>query len=480
AIESAHKQWDTIRSRLDVKQTTHQGLEEQFKVIVDDNRGLENETLDAVKQRYRQTNTLVEGLQKQVERLTAKNADLENTSASIKQLDADLKAANQALNQLTSASAAAATELESQRSAVPEAYRDLHELEKTLSETTKNKEKLESEINSIKTRYQNSRDQKVAAESELKSATVNEKEANKKREQLQTTWESILNESPFDNEQHFINASMERAEQNRLQEEIQRFDNDLLLATNQVTDKENATLEKKRPDLQLLQENEQKALQSKELVQQQVSQTQLKLESLNNTKKQFLDFVDQQTALETQYGTVGRLSDVSNGNNSNNLNLQRFVLSVLLDDVLQEANVRLQKMSQGRYRLYRSEEVEDRRSKAGLDLIVDDTHTGEPRAVTTLSGGESFQAALALALGLSDVVQAYAGGIRLDTLFIDEGFGSLDATSLDLAINTLLDLQKTGRMVGVISHVQEMKQMLSVRLDVNSDRGRSHTQWVGV
>ncbi|MEI8208932.1 MAG: SbcC/MukB-like Walker B domain-containing protein, partial [Methylococcales bacterium] len=89
------------------------------------------------------------------------------------------------------------------------------------------------------------------------------------------------------------------------------------------------------------------------------------------------------------------------------------------------------------------------------------------------SGGESFMAALSLALGLSDVVQSYAGGIKLDTLFIDEGFGSLDPESLDLAIKTLIDLQATGRMIGIISHVSELKEQMALRIDVKSARDGS-------
>jgi len=127
-------------------------------------------------------------------------------------------------------------------------------------------------------------------------------------------------------------------------------------------------------------------------------------------------------------------------------------------------------MSKGRYRLLRKEAVGDRRSKAGLELEVEDAYTGKLRPVATLSGGESFMAALSLALGLSDVVQAYAGGIRLDTLFVDEGFGSLDPESLDLAINTLIDLQKSGRMVGIISHVPELKERIDVRIDLRVDK----------
>ncbi|MCK5913186.1 MAG: hypothetical protein KAG12_04865, partial [Desulfuromusa sp.] len=111
-----------------------------------------------------------------------------------------------------------------------------------------------------------------------------------------------------------------------------------------------------------------------------------------------------------------------------------------------------------------------------LDLLVDDAYTGKVRSVATLSGGESFMAALSLALGLSDVVQSYAGGIHLDTLFIDEGFGSLDPESLDLAIRTLIDLQSSGRMIGVISHVADLKEQIPLRIDVFSDRLGSSTK----
>lgn len=150
----------------------------------------------------------------------------------------------------------------------------------------------------------------------------------------------------------------------------------------------------------------------------------------------------------------------------------------MLDDVLLEASQRLKQMSKGRYALYRQQEKTKGGAASGLELVVEDAYYGTQRPVATLSGGESFMAALALALGLSDVVQAHAGGIRLDTLFIDEGFGSLDPESLDLAIRTLTDLQASGRMVGVISHVPELKEVINVRLDVMPDRGGSHTRVV--
>lgn len=174
--------------------------------------------------------------------------------------------------------------------------------------------------------------------------------------------------------------------------------------------------------------------------------------------------------LEDRYSVIGTLSDVANGQTGNKISLQRFVLSVLLDDVLIDASQRLLHMSRGRYQLVRKEDRSKGNKASGLELEVEDAYTGKTRSVATLSGGESFMAALALALGLSDVVQAYAGGIRLDTLFIDEGFGSLDVESLDLAIQTLVDLQASGRMIGIISHVSELKEQMALRIDVLPDR----------
>jgi exonuclease SbcC len=131
-------------------------------------------------------------------------------------------------------------------------------------------------------------------------------------------------------------------------------------------------------------------------------------------------------------------------------------------------------MTQERYSLHRNPDVEDRRRGAGLDLEVADTYTGEKRPVATLSGGEGFQAALALALGLSDVVQRVSGGRHLETLFIDEGFGSLDPEALDRALDALMQLRETGRLVGIISHVADLKQRVPARVEVHpSQEGSS-------
>ena len=137
-------------------------------------------------------------------------------------------------------------------------------------------------------------------------------------------------------------------------------------------------------------------------------------------------------------------------------------------------------MSNGRYQLVRKEDRSKGNKASGLELEVEDGDTGKPRSVATLSGGESFMAALSLALGLSDVVQSYAGGIKLDTLFIDEGFGSLDMESLDAAIRVLIELQATGRTIGIISHVTELKEQMALRIDVTRGAAGSSIKTVAV
>ena len=194
---------------------------------------------------------------------------------------------------------------------------------------------------------------------------------------------------------------------------------------------------------------------------------------LVSVQKKLVEAHKKNEELEKQYKTVGTLYEVSNGLTGDKVSLQRFVLSVLLDDVLIQASQRLLLMSKGRYQLIRKEERAKGNKASGLELEVDDAYTGKSRPVATLSGGESFMAALSLALGLSDVVQSYSGGIKLDTLFIDEGFGSLDPESLDLAVRTLIDLQSTGRMIGIISHVTELKSQMGLRIDVKTGRAGS-------
>ena len=165
---------------------------------------------------------------------------------------------------------------------------------------------------------------------------------------------------------------------------------------------------------------------------------------------------------------LSRLNDLANGGEQGfkNVTFERYVLGAILDEVVYAANLRLQKMSRSRYSLERSDYTGGGRGKQGLDLAVMDAFTGQSRPANTLSGGETFLASMALALGLADVIQSYAGGIHMDTMFIDEGFGTLDPDTLDLAMETLVQLQSSGRLIGMISHVPELKTRIPAHLEV--------------
>lgn len=166
------------------------------------------------------------------------------------------------------------------------------------------------------------------------------------------------------------------------------------------------------------------------------------------------------------------LSNTVNGNltGKEKIALETYIQMTFFDRILKRANLRLLVMSGGQYELKRRREAENNRSQSGLELDVIDHYNGSERSVKTLSGGESFKASLSLALGLSDEVQSAAGGIRLDTMFVDEGFGSLDEESLAQALRALTGLTEGSRLVGIISHVAELKEKIDKQIVVTKEK----------
>lgn len=201
----------------------------------------------------------------------------------------------------------------------------------------------------------------------------------------------------------------------------------------------------------------------------------------NETEKLYRSLKEKKeksTALSEKYGIIKDLDDAVNGNNKKRLVLEQYVLAAYFEEILKAANLRLAMMSGGRYTLYRTKEVTDGRSKDSLDMEVLDYYTGRYRSVKTLSGGETFKVSLSLALGMSDVVQAYSGGIQVDALFIDEGFGSLDQESLEQACQTLMSLAESDRMIGIISHVPLLSEKIENQIQVKKTSTGSTYQLV--
>lgn len=192
--------------------------------------------------------------------------------------------------------------------------------------------------------------------------------------------------------------------------------------------------------------------------------------------RQALEHMEQRSAelqkLEEKWAFVQSLSNTANGNlvGKEKIMLETYIQMTYFDRIIRRANLRFLVMSGGQYELKRRREASGSRSQSGLELDVIDHYNGTERSVRTLSGGESFQASLSLALGLSDEVQSSAGGIRLDTMFVDEGFGSLDEESLQQAVRALSSLTEGNRLVGIISHVGELKEKIDRQILVKKDR----------
>lgn len=188
--------------------------------------------------------------------------------------------------------------------------------------------------------------------------------------------------------------------------------------------------------------------------------------------KNILDKKGNLDKLEKHYAWMKALSDTANGKISNKekIKLETYIQMTYFDRIIKRANRRLLTMSDNQYELIRREVAENNRSQSGLDLDVNDHYIGQVRNVKTLSGGESFQAALSLALGLSEEIQASSGGVKLDTMFVDEGFASLDPDSLDQAISALYGLADGNRLVGIISHVESLKTRIDKQIVVTKDK----------
>ncbi|MBX9772256.1 MAG: SMC family ATPase, partial [Candidatus Obscuribacterales bacterium] len=318
----------------------------------------------------------------------------------------------------------------------------------------------------------------VAAKTALEKAQEVQSLSDRYLQTQKQEFVTALKEAGFSSLQDFKLARRSNEDIALLDKEISKYQADLAAAEDRLQRARKAADSLEPPDMARFESDFQMAKEQTEFVvreeaslSERLKQIQIWLNELTKVLKEIED-------LESRFGVVGRLAEVASGRNAFGVTFQRFVLGALLDDVLIASSQRLKIMSKGRYQLQRMTTRADKRTAGGLDLEVYDTYTGTSRPVATLSGGESFIASLSMALGLADVVQSYAGGVHLETIFVDEGFGSLDPESLDLALRALIDLQQGGRLVGIISHVPELKERIDARLEVIPGRAGSSARFV--
>lgn len=327
----------------------------------------------------------------------------------------------------------------------------------------------------IELQFREVEDQQVIGETDLKNAKtrmVGDIEDAKKRKE---EFEAALNEKNLDFETYSAHQNISNQALEVLEEGIKKYESECQVTEAKLKELAQVLSKQEKVDLDELNNQLKELSKSIETCRKEVlmvdQRARINRQQIQKISEKAIDL----ERIEKKEGLYEKLDKTIKGTLSGRpkISFERYILSAYLQDILESANLFLEQMSGNRYRLEVMEELKKGNGR-GLEIEVVDAYTGLRRSANTLSGGETFMAALSMALGLSDIVQSYAGGIVLDTIFIDEGFATLDPEALDNAINCLLSIKNDGRTVGIISHVEELKERIDTKISVEKTETGSH------
>ncbi|AEY64352.1 AAA family ATPase [Clostridium sp. BNL1100] len=358
------------------------------------------------------------------------------------------------------------TEAQAIEKEISEDIRSASKLKARIEEQRSKINKYREQYEQLKKLHEISREAVNKAEQEVAVKVSSIEEGRKEFVAMEKLLKEKLESSNFSDYEQFLNMKKTQEEIDILQQEINTYYQNLKSINDLYRRLEEETKGLEAQDIVILNEHHAELEQKQQVLQERQNIVFSRFDNNSKTIKQLTATLEKLKQLEEKYAIIGKLAKIAKGDNPQRITFERYVLAAYFDEIIIAANHRLVRMTGSRYYLKRKEEKGKGRAQQGLELEVFDNYTGKARHVKTLSGGEGFKASLALALGLADVVQSYSGGISLDTLFVDEGFGSLDPESLDSAIECLTEIQKTGRLVGVISHVTEIKERIQSVLEV--------------
>ncbi len=369
--------------------------------------------------------------------------------------------------------------LETTLQTIPGDVRVLSVLQERIADMESRKNQLEREWKRVQKLREEAAERLATATSAKMHAEKMLEDVTGKKEQAEARFKEALRNSDFPTEAAYREAQMTEAARLSLKESIAAFKQQYHSLRETVTELQELLKGKEPADLLVLEAEMNKLKSNYEAALKEYNASSQYERTAWGLKEKLVQSSTKVIELERTYGKITDLYDVVRGQNGLKLSFERYIQIEYLERIIQSANERLKDMSNGQFVLMRSDRQEVRGKQSGLGLDVYDAYTGQTRDVKTLSGGEKFNASLCLALGMADVIQGFQGAVSIDTMFIDEGFGSLDEESLHKAIDTLIELQKSGRMIGVISHVPELKAALPAILEVRkSKEGHSGTKIV--
>lgn len=350
------------------------------------------------------------------------------------------------------------------------------ELEEKIKAARKEEKAASGKIQEISEAYHEGKMALARAQEDLRGKNQRIAEDEKKLLQKEKEFSLHLSKTGFSSEQEFLEMVSQLNRESDIKKRLSQYREDYSNCESQLAMLKEELNGRQRQDIEALKAQEQILKQQAEQCGDKLNTLCAKIlsneEHFCRAKEIYRQIGDKQE----EYARTARLYRLANGNNDAKVDFERYVLAAYFDDIIEASNQRLAKMTGYRYALKRKLERGKYAKASGLDFEIIDSYTGKARDITTLSGGESFQASLALALGVADVMQMYSGGIEMNTMFIDEGFGTLDSQSLDDAIRTLTELTAEDRLIGVISHVSELKERIAAQIEVTSSRAGSHLQ----
>ncbi|WP_072219801.1 SbcC/MukB-like Walker B domain-containing protein [Listeria monocytogenes] len=447
--------------------------------------GIKELSLTEVQQTLTENIQLANNLAEQIAQLQAKVAQKETIQATLESL-------NNKQNETITEKNKVALEVEKLHQQVQMVSGKLSYLEQSIPTEFRDKvvfeskkkelsEKIEAHIkqaNQVDALFRQTEKETTRLESTLQSAqktTVDAKEALQVQREI---FKEAMKQNDFLSYDAYKQALMSAEEQKIQEEKVADYERKRHLAVSRQADLKEKLQNKQKPNIEQLEF----IMKEKQLELSQSEENTIKQREFVTKRKELVE--NYQNSIQTveqaeeNYADIGLLADAARGKNARRLTFERYILAMFLDTIIHRANHRLSKMTSGRFELQRKMEKAKGNVQSGLELEVFDEYTGLTRHVKTLSGGESFKTSLALALSLAEVVQEMAGGISLETMFIDEGFGTLDPESLEAAVECLLETQENGRLVGIISHVPELKERISARLEVTATNHGSTTKFI--
>lgn len=353
---------------------------------------------------------------------------------------------------------------------------EIGEVNKNYQQVQKEYRQLSLEIETIQQDYEKVKNKYLEIKTKISSLNQQIIQEQKIYDELDNKYHTALD--AFINEEEFLNLKTQINQISILEKKYQDYLISLKSLNEQIISLENEVKDSTYVDLSSLSETIKEVNQ--QLREKNDDLEKLKIDySLKEKMIKDIQKINQQLEKdEDTYQIYLDLYNLASGKNNARVSIERYVLATYFENMLIYANVIMKQLSQGRYQLLRKDDAGKGRSQQGLELDVFDQESGNIRSIKTLSGGESFKAALSLALGLSRMVQDYAGGIELNTLFIDEGFGSLDSQSLDQAMNCLMELHHENKLIGIISHVSDLKDRIERQLVVERKQKQSVIQMI--